>query len=804
MNKQNKSNSWAQRNDTLQQVFSMLLGIPLRLPQQGGGLPESIPQNYAPQNENTDAHPHLEYLVDRIPNDYNFYQQPDNLRVSPVIPANYIIPVRNEVPPQKNIDDTFAGGFKQSLQRSHNKLKYINQDLQQIINQEKTIQKGLRALDEAGVDYSSRLAVKSSIAKLRREIINEQQLINEGKGTPEIKASVAHKRRLMSGLLPIQKLYESDGATPEEVMSWAEIYRTEGGPGMRSQAKLLQEEDAYPELRGWGKIGAFVGDAAVAAPVVGASMMAPPLGLAAGVGSAAFDSYATTNMEADRIERETGRKISPVRRFVQTGINTLPSLITKKIPVDKIRGINKLPEWTQNIVQETLRQGGLGGLYSLTHDIGSNLALGNDISGGEIFRNLGRGMGVGVVAGAAAGSGSEALSRLRNPFRRIPPEPYQSVPHGTYESGIMNTPTNIPHKDYGSEFLQKTATVPQGTYESGAMNTPTNIPFKDYGLEFQQKTATVPQGTYESGAMNTPTNIPFKDYGLEFQQKTATVPQGTYESGAMNTPANIPFGSYRSEIPPQTTQIPYGTYQSEVWGRQVEIPHGVHQSKTTGITPPKGAQENTNIPHGTYESEAFGQPTRIPYGTYRSEIPTQPIEIPHGTYESEAFGQPTRIPHGTYRSEIPMQPIELPHGIYQLEIQQQPTEIPHGTYRSDILGEPVRIPYDIHESGVLNESQVVPHNTYPAKPTVPYDTYSGHSSLVPPEWGNAPIRIQPDTYTSDLDKYINLPEIKSPFYPYAKAFGIEDLQKGLKSLKINRSGSKSSKSGKSGKKKKKR
>ena len=797
MNKQNKSNSWAQRNDTLQQVFSMLLGIPLRLPQQGGGLPESIPQNYAPQNENTDArphleypvyripkdyyapqnentdaHPHLEYLVDRIPNDYNFYQQPDNLRVSPVIPANYIIPVRNEVPPQKNIDDTFAGGFKQSLQRTHNKVKYANQDLQQIINQEKTIQKGLRALDEAGVDYSSRLGVKSSLAKLRREIINEQQLINEGKGTPEIKASVAHKRRLMSGLLPIQKLYESDGATPEEVMSWAEIYRTEGGPGMRSQAKLLQEEDAYPELRGWGKIGAFVGDAAVAAPVVVTSMMAPPVGLAAGVGSAALDSYATTNMEADRIERETGRKISPFRRTAQTVINTLPSLITKKIPVDKIRGINKLPKWGQNIVQESLTQGRLGGLYSLTHDISSNLALGNDISGGEIFRNLGRGMGVGVVAGAAAGSGSEALSRLRNPFRRIPPEPYQSVPHGTYESGIMNTPTNIP--------------------------------FKDYGLEFLQKTTTVPQGTYESGAMNTPTNIPFKDYGSEFLQKTATVPQGTYESGAMNTPTNIPFGSYRSEIPPQTTQIPYGTYQSEVGGRQVEIPYGEHQSKTTGITPPKGAQENTNIPHGTYESEAFGQPTRIPYGTYRSEIPTQPIEIPHGTYESEAFGQPTRIPYDTYRSEIPMQPIELPHGTYQLEIQQQPTEIPHGTYRSDILGEPVRIPYDIHESGVLNEPQVVPHNTYPAKPTVPYDTYSGHSGLVPPEGGNASIRIQPDTYTSDLDKYINLPEIKSPFYPYAKAFGIEDLQKGLKSLKINRSGSKSSKSGKSGKKKKKR
>ncbi len=775
----------------------MLLGIPLRLPQQGGGLPESIPQNYAPQNEdtdtrphleypvyripkdyyapqneNTDAHPHLEYLVDRIPNDYNFYQQPDNLRVSPVIPANYIVFLRNEVPPQKNIDDTFAGGFKQSLQRSHNKVKYINQDLQQIINQEKTIQKGLRALDEAGVDYSSRLAVKSSLAKLRREIINEQQLINEGKGTPEIKASVVHKRRLMSGLLPIQKLYESDGATPEEVMSWAETYRTEGGPGMRSQAKLLQEEDAYPELRGWGKIGAFVGDAAVAAPVVGASMMAPPVGLAAGVGSAAFDSYATTNMEADRIERETGRKISPVRRFVQTGINTLPSLITKKIPVDKIRGINKLPEWGQNIVQETLRQGGLGGLYSLTHDIGSNLALGNDISGGEIFRNAIRGAGVGVVAGAAAGGGSEALSRLRNPFRRIPPEPYQSVPHGTYESGIMNIPTNIPHKDYGSEFLQKTATVPQGTYESGAMNTPTNIPFKDYGLEFLQKTTTVPQGTYESGAMNTPTNIP--------------------------------FGSYRSEIPQQATQIPYGTYQSEVGGRQVEIPHGVHQSKTTGITPPKGAQESTGVPHGTYESEAFGQPTRIPYGTYRSEIPMQPIEIPHGTYESEAFGQPTRIPYDTYRSEIPTQPIEIPHGTYESEAFGQPTRIPHGTYRSDILGEPVRIPYDIHESGVLNEPQVVPHNTYPAKPTVPYDTYSGRSGLGLPEGGNAPIRIQPDTYTSDLENYINLPEIKSPFYPYAKAFGIEDLQKGLKSLKINRSGSKSSKSGKSGKKKKKR
>ena len=762
MNKQNKSNSWAQRNDTLQQVFSMLLGIPLRLPQQGGGLPESIPQNYAPQNEdtdarphleypvyripkdyyapqneNTDAHPHLEYLVDRIPNDYNFYQQPDNLRVSPVIPANYIVPLHNEVPPQKNIDDTFAGGFKQSLQRTHNKVKYANQDLQQIINQEKTIQKGLRALDEAGVDYSSRLGVKSSLAKLRREIINEQQLINEGKGTPEIKASVAHKRRLMSGLLPIQKLYESDGATPEEVMSWAETYRTEGGPGMRSQAKLLQEEDAYPKLRGWGKIGAFVGDVAATAPVVGASIAAPYLGAVAGIGSAALDSYATTNMEADRIERETGRKISPFSRSAQTVINTLPALITKKIPVGKIPGINKLPEWGQNIVQETLTQGGLGGLYSLTHDIGSNLALGNDISGGEIFRNAIRGAGVGVVAGAAAGGGSEALSRLRNPFRRIPPEPYQSVPHGTYESGIMNIPTNIPHKDYGSEFLQKTATVPQGTYESGAMNTPTNIP----------------------------------------------------------------FGSYRSEIPPQTTQIPYGTYQSEVWGRQVEIPHGVHQSKTTGITPPKGAQESTNIPHGTYESEAFGQPTRIPHGTYRSEIPTQPIEIPHGTYESEAFGQPTRIPHGTYRSEIPMQPIELPHGTYQLEIQQQPTEILHGTYRSDILGKPVRIPYDIHESGVLHEPQVVPHNTYPAKPTVPYDTYSGHSGLVPPEGGNASIRIQPDTYTSDLDKYINLPEIKSPFYPYAKAFGIEDLQKGIKSLKINRSGGKS---GKSGKKKKKR
>ena len=730
MNKQNKSNSWAQRNDTLQQVFSMLLGIPLRLPQQGGGLPESIPQNYAPQNEDTDtrphleypvyripkdyyapqnedtdAHPHLEYLVDRIPNDYNFYQQPDNLRVSPVIPANYIVPLRNEVPPQKNIDDTFAGGFKQSLQRSHNKVKYINQDLQQIINQEKTIQKGLRELDEAGVDYSSRLGVKSSIAKLRREIINEQQLINEGKGTPEIKASVAHKRRLMSVLLPIQKLYESDGATPEEVMSWAETYRTEGGPGMRSQAKLLQEEDAYPELRGWGKIGAFVGDAAVATPVVVTSMMAPPVGLAAGVGSAAFDSYATANMEADRIERETGRKISPFRRTAQTVINTLPSLITKKIPVDKIRGINKLPEWGQNIVQESLTQGRLGGLYSLTHDISSNLALGNDISGGEIFRNAIRGAGVGVVAGAAAGSGSEALSRLRNPFRRIPPEPNQSVPHGTYESGIMNTPTNIPHKDYGSEFLQKTATVPQGTYESGAMNTPTNIP----------------------------------------------------------------FGSYRSEIPQQATQIPYGTYQSEVGGRQVKIPHGVHQSKTTGTTPPKGAQESNSIPHGTYESEAFGQPTRIPYDTYRSEIPMQRIEIPHGTY--------------------------------QLEMQRQPTEILHGTYRSDILGEPVRIPYDIHESGVLNEPQVVPHNTYPAKPTVPYDTYSGRSDLGLPEGGNAPIRIQPDTYTSDLENYINLPEIKSPFYPYAKAFGIEDLQKGLKSLKINRSGGKS---GKSGKKKKKR
>lgn len=730
MNKQNKSNSWAQRNDTLQQVFSMLLGIPLRLPQQGGGLPESIPQNYAPQNEdtdtrphleypvyripkdyyapqneNTDAHPHLEYLVDRIPNDYNFYQQPDNLRVSPVIPANYIVPLRNEVPPQKNIDDTFAGGFKQSLQRSHNKVKYINQDLQQIINQEKTIQKGLRELDEAGVDYSSRLGVKSSIAKLRREIINEQQLINKGKGTPEIKASVAHKRRLMSGLLPIQKLYESDGATPEEVMSWAETYRTEGGPGMRSQAKLLQEEDAYPELRGWGKVGAFFGDAAVAAPVVVTSMMAPPLGLAAGVGSAALDSYATTNMEADRIERETGRKISPARRTAQAIISTIPSAIPYKFPINKFPFLKNLPDWKKKIIQESLTQGGLGGLYSLSHDIGSNQLFGNDISGGEIFRNTIRGAGVGVVAGAAAGSGSEALSRLRNPFRRIPPEPYQSVPYGTYESGIMNTPTNIP----------------------------------------------------------------FKDYGLEFLQKTATVPQGTYESGAMNTPTNIPFGSYRSEIPPQTTQIPYGTYQSEVWGRQVKIPYGEHQSKTTGITPPKGAQESTNIPHGTYESEAFGQPTRIPYGTYRSEIPTQRIEIPHGTY--------------------------------QLEMQRQPAEILHGTYRSDILGEPVRIPYDIHESGVLNEPQVVPHNTYPAKPTVPYDTYSGRSGLGLPEGGNAPIRIQPDTYTSDLENYINLPEIKSPFYPYAKAFGIEDLQKGLKSLKINRSGGKS---GKSGKKKKKR